>query len=163
MIIMNATLQIENIKINNFNNKLQNELKYLKDENNSTSSFSNLANRYDRIKLLETLLEIPIEQQTTIEQQRENMTKEMSQYVFRKQWNKLYEIHKVIKIKEFVKENVKDQKMQIEITEKLVEHIGNGMINTKKYVVYDPNTEKILTLPCLTVDEEKKAYQIRVV
>lgn len=160
---MNATLQIENTRINNFTNKLKNELAYLKDENNSISSFTNLTNRYDRIKLLETLLEIPVEQQTSIEQQRENMTKEMSQYVFRKYWNKLFNIHKIVKIKEYVKDHVKDQKMQNEIIEKLVEHINNGMINTKKYVVYDPNAEKILTLPCLTVDEEKKTYQIKVV
>jgi len=160
---MNAAVQIENIKISNFTNKLHNELNYLKDENNSTTSFTNLLNRYDRIKVLETFLEIPLEQQTSVEQQRENMTKEMSQYVFRKQWNKLYEIHKVVKIKEYVKEHVKDQKMQDEIIEKLVEQISNGMINTKKYVVYDPNAEKILTLPCLIIDEEKKTYQIKVV
>lgn len=160
---MNATVQIENLKINNFTNKLKDELNYLKDENNSATLFTNLQNRYDRIKLLETLLEIPIEQQTTVEQQREAMTKEMSQYVYRKQWNKLHEFHKIVKIKEYVKEHVKEQKMQAEITEKLVAHISNGMINTKKYVVYDPNTEKILTLPCLTVDEDKKTYQIKVV
>lgn len=160
---MNATVQIENIKISNFIKKLQNELAYLKDENNSISSFTNLTNKYDRIKLLETLLEIPIEQQTTIEQQRENMTKEMSQYVFRKQWNKLFNIHKIVKIKEYVKDHIKDQKICNEIIEKLVDHINDGMINTKKYVVYDPNTEKILMLPCLTIDEEKKTYQIKVV
>jgi len=160
---MNPALQIENIKINNFNNKLKNELNYLKEENNSVTSFTNLSNRYDRIKLLEIILEIPIDQQTSVEQQKETMIKEMSQYVYRKQWNKLHEFHKIVKIKEYVKEHVKDPQMQNEITEKLVEHISNGMINTKKYVVYDPNAEKILNLPCLVVDGDKKTYQIKVV
>lgn len=160
---MNPAVQIENIKTTNFNNKLKNELNYMKDENNNVTSFSNLLNRYDRIKLLEQILEIPIEHQTTAKEQRENIVKEMSQNIYKKPWNKLHEFHKITKIKEFVKEHVKDQQMQNEIITKLVDHITNGMINTKKYVVYDPNGEKILTLPCLVVDEDKKTYQIKVV
>lgn len=160
---MNPAIQLENIKITNFTNKLKNELNYLRDDNNQTSMIANLENRYDRIKLLETLLEVPVEHRTTVEKMRENMTKEMSQYVFRKNWNKLHEFHKIVKIKEFIKDHVNDEQMQNEICNKLIEHIKKGMINTNKYVVYDPNSEKILTLPCLIMDEGKKTYQIKVV
>jgi len=53
--------------------------------------------------------------------------------------------------------------MQNEIIEQLIKYANEGRINTKKYIVYDPNAEKILLMPCLIIDIDKKTYQLKVV
>ena len=156
--------QIEIIKNNNFNRKIKNELDYLKGTNNLTM-FMNLQDNdiTDRIKLLENLLNIPIKEQMNVQQQRDKMNSEMSKYIYKKQWNKLQPIHKITKLKEYILEHVKSNTMQEEIIEKITKHISNGMVNTKKYVIYDPNAEKILSLPCLIIDEASNTYQLKIV
>lgn len=161
---MDPSTQIETIKISNFNGKLQNELDYFKSANN-TNIFGNLQEQdmNNRTHMLEILLSIPIKKQNTLQQQKDNIFKEIDKYNFKKQWNKLFACHKIIKLKEFVNENVSDEQMQNEIMEKLTRYANEGRINTKKYVVYDPNAEKILSMPCFTVDMDKKTYQLKVV
>jgi len=161
---MDASAQIETIKIDNFNRKLQNELDYFKSANN-INIFGNLQeqNISDRTLILETLLHIPVKKQNTLQQQKDNIFKEIDKYTFRKQWNKLLAFHKIVKIKEYIKENIQDEQMQNEIIEKLIKYANEGRINTKKYIVYDPNAEKILLMPCLIIDIDKKTYQLKVV
>ena len=161
---MDASAQIETIKIDNFNRKLQNELEYFKSANN-INIFGNLQeqNINDRTLILETLLHIPVKKQNTLQQQKDNIFKEIDKYTFRKQWNKLLAFHKIVKIKEYIKENIQDEQMQNEIIEKLIKYANEGRINTKKYIVYDPNAEKILLMPCLIIDIDKKTYQLKVV
>lgn len=161
---MDASAQIETIKIDNFNRKLQNELDYFKSANN-INIFGNLQeqNINDRTLILETLLHIPVKKQNTLQQQKDNIFKEIDKYTFRKQWNKLLAFHKIVKIKEYIKENIQDEQMQNEIIEQLIKYANEGRINTKKYIVYDPNAEKILLMPCLIIDIDKKTYQLKVV
>jgi len=161
---MDSSAQIETIKIDNFNRKLQNELDYFNSGNN-INIFGNLHEQdmNERTKLLEMLLNIPIKKQNTLQQQKDNIFKEIDKYTFRKQWNKLLPFHKIVKLKEYIKENIEDEQMQNEIIEKLIIYANDGRINTKKYVIYDPNAEKILSMPCLTVDFDKKIYQIKIV
>ena len=156
--------QIETIKNNNFNRKIQNELDFLKEKTNVGQYINIQELDIDtRTKILESLLNVPIKEQTSVQQQRDKMNSEMNKYVYRKQWNKLQPIHKSIKIKEYVTENVKSETIRNEIIENLTKHVNNGMVNTKKYVIYDPNAEKILSLPCLVVDNEKNTYQLKIV
>lgn len=161
---MDPSSQIETIKIDNFNRKLRNELEYLRGSN-STNIFTNNQeqNFEERLKLLELLLNVPAKMQNTVQQQKDNMFKEMDKYTYRKQWNKLLAFHKIVKLKEYIKENVKDETMQTELIENLTKYAEEGRINTKKYIIYDPNAEKILSMPCLTIDFEKKTYQLKVV
>jgi len=161
---MDSSSQIETIKIDNFNRKLRNELEYLEGSNN-TNIFTNSQeqNFENRAKLLETLLNIPVKMQNTIQQQKDNIFKEIDKYTYKKQWNKLLAFHKIVKLKEYIKENVEDETMQTELIEKLTKFAEEGRINTKKYIIYDPNAEKILSMPCLTIDLDKKTYQLKVV
>lgn len=161
---MDPSSQIETIKIDNFNRKLRNELEYLEGSNN-TNIFTNSQeqNFENRAKLLETLLNIPVKMQNTIQQQKDNIFKEIDKYTYKKQWNKLLAFHKIVKLKEYIKENVEDETMQTELIEKLTKFAEEGRINTKKYIIYDPNAEKILSMPCLTIDLDKKTYQLKVV
>ncbi|QKF93782.1 hypothetical protein QKU48_gp0324 [Fadolivirus algeromassiliense] len=160
---MDTTAQLETIKINNFNRKLKNELDYWKDGGNINMFSNPEIDVTKRIELLETLLNVPTKQQETIQQQKDNIFKEIDKYTYKKQWNKLLPFHQITKIKEYINENIKDETMKNELIEKLSTYSEEKRINTKKHIVYDPNIGKILLMPCLTVDIDKKTYSLKVV
>lgn len=164
---MDVSLYLENLRENNFKTKIKNELDYLKEEEKNISIFTNYSD-FDideRIVMLEKLLNINnnIKKNITVQQKKDNLIAEIEKYIYRKQWNKLKSFHKIVKLKEFIKENYGEGDLQNDITNDLCKYADEGRINTKKYVIYDPNAEKILSMPCLTVDVEKKTYLIKIV
>ena len=162
---MDPSLIIDNIRTANLTAKFQNELDYL----NNTNSLNIFTNGQETdLELRKQQLESIInnnQDKITINttSAKDELFKEIDKYTYKKQWNKLLAFHKIVKIKEYVKETVKDNELQEEIILKLSDYASQGRINTKKYVVYDPNLEKILSFPCLVVDNEKKTYQINIV
>lgn len=165
---MDIPAQLDNIRIANFNSKLNNELDYLK----NVTIMTPFENGHDitpeeRIVMLETIIKQPGIYQNTVQQQRDNMFKEIDKYTYKKQWNKLPAFHKTVKLTEYMNDNFKDinSKEKTRLIAELTDHAKNGRINTKKYVIYDPNEEKILSLPCVkTVKTEKgDTYNIDVV
>jgi hypothetical protein len=165
---MDISFEIENIRINNFNRKIKNELDYLKNKDNlniiSNSSDQNIA---ERIELLEKILlesiEMPNKKEESLKQKKDNLFTEIDKYTYKKQWNKLPSFHKIVKLKEFVKQIYGEGDFQDELCEELSLYANEGKINTKKYVIYDPNLEKILSIPVLVVDLLKKTYQLKIV
>jgi len=163
---MEISSQIDTIKISNFNAKINNELEYLK----TVSILTPFENGHDivleeRIALLEKIVKQPQIYQNTVQQQRDTMFKEIDKYTYKKQWNKLPPFHKTVKLTEYLNENIKDKTMRDDLIGKLTDHAINGRINTKKYVVYDPNEEKILLLPCLKFVKTEKgdSYKLDIV
>jgi hypothetical protein len=55
------------------------------------------------------------------------------------------------------------QKIRKELLEKLTDHADNKRINTKKYVIYDPNKEEILSMPCIEVGDDGKTYKLNII
>lgn len=160
---MDVVAQLDSIKSSNFNRKLTNELNYWK-ENGSMNMFTNQdLNVETRKMILEKLTNQTTKQHDSVQQQKDNIFKEIDKYTYRKQWNKLMPFHKIVKLKEFINENVKDSKMQTELIEKLSKYAEEGRINTKKFIIYDPNAEKILSIPCLVIDSTKNTYTLSVV
>ncbi len=161
---MDPSLEIEDIKLKNFNRKLSNELDYFHDSKN-INIFTNIQEQdmNTRIKILQLLLNVPVKKIDTLQQQKDNMFKEIDKYTYKKQWNKLASFHKIVKIKEYIKETILDEQIQDEIILKLSKYAEENSINSKKYIIYDPNTEKILSMPCLVIDIDKKTYQLKCV
>jgi len=161
---MDPSLEIEEIKLKNFNTKLSSELDYFHNSKN-INIFTNIQEQdmNERIKILQLLLNVPVKKIDTLQQQKENMFKEIDKYTYKKQWNKLAAFHKIVKIKEYIKETIMDDQMQDELILKLSKYANENSINSKKYIIYDPNTEKILSMPCLVIDIDKKTYQLKCV
>ena len=164
---MDISSQLDIIKIENFKRKIKNELDYLKEDIKNLSLFINSSECVieERIFILEKLLNKnhELNKNETGQQKKENIIAEIEKYTYRKQWNKLPSFHKNVKLKEFIKNNYGDGELQNEIIEKLSEYSNEGRINTKKYIIYDPNSEKILSMPCLFIDFPKKVYSIKIV
>lgn len=168
---MDINLKLENLRNENFLTKIKNEYEYLKGDN-SITIFSNgsTIDVDERITKLEKILNINQNQgnsnsskNESVKQKKDLLIAEIEKYVFRKQWNKLTAFHKNIKMKEYITDTYGKGELQDRIINELTNYSNEGRINTKKYVIYDPNAEKILLMPCLTVDLDKKEYQIKVV
>lgn len=65
---------------------------------------------------------------------------------YKKPWNKLSVYHKMIKINEYITNTYGDKPSLVEKIEAL---INQKKMNSTKFVVYDPNTEKILQIPVI--------------
>ena len=156
----NADKEIIDVKNENYVYKIKGEIDCLK-KGERTFGLSDMEIG-TRIDLLENLLinKEGMKKRETIGEQKDNIFKEIDKYTYKKPWTKLLAFHKIVKIKEFVKEKYGDGDMQGEIVTKLSEFINDGKINTKKFVVYDPNMEKILSMSCLVVDTEGGVYKI---
>jgi hypothetical protein len=167
---MDINLKLENLRDENFKTKIKNEYEYLKGDN-SVTIFSNYStiDIPERITKLEKILNINQNKENSQpkndsgKQKKDLLIAEIEKYVFRNQWNKLTSFHKNIKLKEYIFDTYGKGELQDTIIEELCKYSNEGRINTKKYVIYDPNAEKILSMPCLTVDFEKNKYRIKVV
>lgn len=163
---MEIGTEIETIKVNNFNRKLKNELDYLLNNGNMNIFTNNAGYDIDgRIKYIAAMLneKVEIKKEETVQQKKDAIISEIDKYTYKKQWNKLTSFHKIVKLKQFVKEVYGDGDLQTELVNKLVKSTEDGKMNTKKSVIYDPNCEKILSVPCLTVDLTKKTFNLKVI
>jgi len=156
---MNPSSDIDTVKNQNFYAKIKGEIDCLK-TGEKTFGLTDLEIGA-RIELLENILNNKVcVRKVTMAEQKSNMFKEIEQYTYKKQWNKLLPFHKIVKLKEFIKEKYGEGTMQDEIIVKMSQYINDGKINTKKFVVYDPNAEKILSMSCLDVDITNNTYKI---
>jgi hypothetical protein len=176
---MDISTNIDNIKKQCLKHRLENELKFIDEGNMNVNNFVNsqdinLIERKEQIKKILELTDYnktqPCENNhnnsnsdgTIIVKTKDELFKNIDKYIFKKQWNKLNSVHKKIKIKEYVLEKYSTYDFHQEIIGKLDTLINEDKINTKKYVIYDPNSEKILSIPILTVDPKKNQYMIKV-
>ena len=81
-------------------------------------------------------------------------------YVYKKSWNKLNNVHKIIKIREFVNKLLIDnEKDKNKLKKKLITLVKNKSITKKKSVNYDSVNGRIVSIPILEYKNHK--YQIK--
>lgn len=91
---------------------------------------------------------------------------EITKLMFQKPWNKLPEIHKILKVKEFVNQLIqlndkKSQKKKKKLLEKLVNGIRKRELTKKNTVEYDSKNACIIKINKLEYNEEKKVYNYK--
>ena len=105
-------------------------------------------------------INIPIDKETTskieIDTNTESELKYSDEYVYRKPWNKLNSVHKIIKIKEFIN-NLQsddiDMKNKLKIT--LIDMIKDKKLIKKNDINYDSTTGNITSIPILQYNNYK--------
>lgn len=72
-------------------------------------------------------------------------------YIYKKEWNKLNNIHKQIKIKQFVnnKLNINNKKEEDDLKRTLTNLVKTKQLTQKKTVNYDSFNGKIISINCL--------------
>jgi hypothetical protein len=79
--------------------------------------------------------------------------------LYKKSWQKLNSIHKILKVKEFINNLKMDsEKDKIKLKDELVELIKNKVLTKKENVKYDEINGKIITLPNLQYKDGKYYY-----
>ena len=79
-----------------------------------------------------------------------NTIKYSDEYIYRKPWNKLNIIHKIIKIKEYIDGlNIDDNDIKNNFKGKLISLVKNKQLIKKTDVVYDINLGKIQSISIL--------------
>lgn len=78
------------------------------------------------------------------------------EYLYRKPWNKLNNIHKMIKLKEFVNNlPINNNSDKIELKNKLTKMVKSKQLTKKTSVNYDDVNCRIVSIPCLQVKNNK--------
>ena len=72
-------------------------------------------------------------------------------YLYQKPWTKLTQIHKIIKIKEFVNSKllIEDEKEKHMLRDKLVEMVKMKELTKKESIMYDSVKGMVISIPCL--------------
>jgi hypothetical protein len=141
--------------------RFENEITYL--ENNQDTVILSISgkNNGDNVKeRIEKLKEILKETKKIKTDKIQGIFDEVDKHIYKKSWNKLLAYHKIIKVKEYIKNTYGEGDFQTQIIEELTKLIDEKKINTKKCVEYDKDKEKIIKIPILVVDIEKKEYNI---
>jgi hypothetical protein len=89
-------------------------------------------------------------------------------YVYQKPWGRLKNVHKNIKIKEYVNslkypDDLDENKInenKLHLNKKLSEFIENKDYKQKDYIKYDEDNGKILDISCVIFSKSKKVYKI---
>jgi hypothetical protein len=149
------------------NNKM--EIKYYKSLVNSLKKMeineiwlnNHLQNLYDKLPQENKLSE------TNTEKKDLNSSSETDNHkqifadgdLYKKSWQKLNSIHKILKIKEFVNNlKMNSEKDKIKLKDKLVELIKEKKITKKENVIYDEINGKIISLPNLQYKDGNYFY-----
>ncbi len=103
---------------------------------------------------------VPIHTNITTEQHNETNTETETiltdDYVYKKPWNKLNNIHKIIKIKEFVNDiMIDDIEMKKLLKNQLVNMIKEKKLTKKSDIEYDHINGKIISIPSLQFKQNK--------
>lgn len=83
-------------------------------------------------------------------------------YIYKKEWNKLNNIHKIIKLKEYVNKLPISNSEKDELKTKLVSLVKSKKITKKTSVIYDIVNCRIINIPCLQLKNNKYDFTIKV-
>lgn len=94
-----------------------------------------------------------------LESEVESETGYNDDYLYRKPWNRLNEIHKIIKVREFVDKLNCSEDNIIELKKELEDMVYKKKLTKKSTVVYDSKNGYILSIPLL--DHRNGRYVIK--
>lgn len=147
---MNFKQQLEDIRINLKKTRFENELSVLYKEEPKDEL---------RIQQIEGIIDML--KPELKEKKKDTFFKEIDKLVFKKLWNRLQPFHRLIKITEYLEENYSDKPYYESLYKEFKLLIESNKLTTKKFVEYDSNSEKILSLPCLTINTTTNKFTIK--
>jgi hypothetical protein len=90
----------------------------------------------------------------------ENTFENIDQYMFKRPWNRLPEIHKLIKIKEYVNQSliIYESNNKDILIKEMFAAIKDKKLTRKGSVNYDPIKGRVVSIPSLQYDKSKETY-----
>jgi len=92
----------------------------------------------------------------------DNLFNKMDQYMFNKPWNRLPEIHKLIKIKEYVNNSliIYETQKKEKLIKVMFNHVKQKNLTKKGSVNYDQVNSRIVSIPSLKYNKKKEEYYL---
>jgi hypothetical protein len=152
---MNLNDEINTRREELFKMRFQNELKYL---SKADTDDKNLLN--DRIEIITNII-TTLDDGTRCENiKKKGIFDDIDKYLYNKKWKHLSLYHRLVKIEEYIRENIEDENIQNTLIKEFTTHIHNKKLGTQKSVIYDPKDEKIISIPALIKDNGE--YKIKI-
>ena len=150
---MNLEILSNKLEIKYYNNLI----KYCKKTNTEYSAFSKKLKDIQNIN--DTLTETESVLSNAEKDSNNTETKEVvysDDYLYKKPWTKLSNVHKIIKIKEFVsKLLIDDKRDKDELNKELTKLVKTRFLTKKDKVKYDSIKGKVIAIPILTFKSGK--------
>lgn len=145
---------VKQIINNNFKSKYYNLLEYLK-TSEDTDLINNIKNTLEMInKEKDNILELEKDEAKIQDQDIQN-------HMYNKEWIKLTNIHKIIKIKEYFK-YMAETEYKNNIVNELVKLVNNNKLKNNNYVIYDKKNKKIIDIPIvILLPNSEKGFLIK--
>lgn len=141
---MDSSQQIDLLRKDLLIQSINNELRFL--DNNPQEST-------DKKTQLKTILEIVQKNNDTGKKDVDKMFDAVDKVIFKRSWSKLPPHHKIVKIKEYLINTIKNETLRTDICTELIKLVNTNKLNTKKHVIYDPVKECIESIPILKLED----------
>lgn len=150
---------IDNIRNYHVLARFESERDFLvQEQNNPDRDQDEIKDRLSKIEKIINMLKEETTTQTNTTQ--EELFEEIDKYLYKKPWNRLNPIQRVNKMKEYLKKNIENSELRDQIEKEIFELLSNKKLNTKKSVVYNPETEEIESVPALKINKDSE-YEIK--
>ena len=149
-----------NIVMNKLNIKYYESIIISLEKQNNNNSQSYIVWLQEKIAKLNNNISTATESEPIPQVQQINTTDNHTE-LYKKPWNKLNQIHKILKIKEFINSltNI-DVNERNNLKDKLIGLIKNKVLSKKEKINYDENNGKIISLLNLEYKNNKYIYNI---
>jgi hypothetical protein len=91
-----------------------------------------------------------------------NIYENVDQYMFKRAWNRLPEVHKLIKIKEYVNKSliIYDKEKKEKLLKIMFSAIRAKQLTRKGSVIYDPIKGRVISVPNLKYNKKEETYHL---
>jgi len=149
-------------KIENLKNKIQ--IKYIQA---IIKQLGNDGSNYHLNDLQKIMLDLKNNTKVDKKKQENNSTKtnlfnNIDQYMFNKPWNRLPEVHKLLKMKDYVNNSliIYDNSKKEKLMKELFSNVKKKNLTRKGSVNYDHVNCRIISIPSLKYDKNKEEYYL---
>ncbi|ARF10815.1 hypothetical protein Hokovirus_3_88 [Hokovirus HKV1] len=153
---------IKQIINNNFKTKYSNLLEHLEkqdqdqDQNQDQELINNIKNILTNISNIKEIVQEVEKNDTQIAEE------DVQNYIYNKEWSKLANVHKMIKIREYFK-YMADTDYKQKIINDLEILVNNNKLKNDKHVIYNKKTKSIIDIPVLILQPTfDKGYIINI-
>jgi len=137
--------------------KFKNELIALKQQDNKSDN----KEKEQRITSLELIIKnLDNERDILLIDKKKKKFAEIDQLMFKKKWMHLAPFHRLVKIEEYLRNNIKDVNTLNKLINDFTTLINNKKLTTQKSVLYDFTVQQITAIPALILDEKNNTYKI---
>lgn len=133
-------------------------LQKYKNEINSISDDKDVPWVKERLTLLHTVIKhMSTPKKTETEP---DIYEEIENQMFKKSWNRLPEVHKIMKVREFLNKNIKKASQRKQYEQKIREAIINKKLNSKKEVEYNSDIGQIVSIKVLKYNKKNNVFEL---